>query len=84
MRRWSGSRAARRQIKDLACRKAGSSTDSGIRIWGQRCAGQGWWCRWHEKGVIAEENVGDDSCADREQRAGISFMYACGSGLSEE
>ena len=34
--------------------------------------------------MTTEENVGDDSCPDREQRAGISFMYACGSGLSEE
>jgi len=34
--------------------------------------------------MTTEENVGDNSCPDREQRAGISFMYACGSGLSEE
>jgi len=29
--------------------------------------------------ISAEENVGGDGCAERKQRACISFVYACGS-----
>ena len=59
--------------------KPGSSMDSEIWFWDGRFAGWGWWHIGTKRGVAAEENIGDDGCAEREQWISVSFVCACGS-----
>jgi len=77
---WSGSRVARRQIKDSTWSETGSNSE--IQFWDRHFAGKRWWYCRHENGG-GRRGQPKYSCPDREQSAGVSFMYACGSCLSE-